>query len=78
MTAGSVAAVTHIWPSKEIMFETPKHEHVPEDKDDDHYNNEFLEEDAKMFGRENVGPVGSPYLVSYVYNWRFLDTIRCT
>ena len=27
-----------------------------------------------MFGRENVGPVASPYLMSYVYNRRFLGT----
>jgi len=34
----------------------------------------FLKEDAKRFGRENVGSVASPYLMPYVYNGRFLDT----
>ena len=34
----------------------------------------FLKEDAKRFGRENVGSVSSPYLMPYVYKRRFLDT----
>jgi len=73
ITAASVAANTHIRPSKQIIYETPKIESVQEDNDDD-YEDEFLEEDAKSFGRENVGPVGSPYLMPYVYKRQFLDT----
>jgi len=51
-----------IRPSKEIIYETPKHEPLREDDDDDDNGNdvEFLEEDAKSFGRENVGSVASP------------------
>ena len=50
------ASVTDIWPSKEIIYETPKREPVREDDDDDDddYDDEFLEEYAKRFGRENV------------------------
>jgi hypothetical protein len=40
--------------------------------DDD--NDGFLEEEAKRFGRENVGSVASPYLMPYVYKRRFIDT----
>jgi len=35
---------------------------------------EFLEDDAKKFGRENVVSVTSPYLMPYFYKRRFLDT----
>ena len=59
----SVAAETHIRPSKEIIYETPKREPVREDNDIDDYDDEFLEENAKRFGREYVGPVPSPYLI---------------
>ena len=27
-----------------------------------------------MFGRENVGPIASPYIVTYIYKRRYLDT----
>jgi hypothetical protein len=40
----------------------------------DDYDDEFLEEDAKTFGRENVGTIASPYVMPYVYKRRFLDT----
>jgi hypothetical protein len=76
-TIAYFAADTHIRPSKEIIYETPKRDSVREynDNDDnDHYDDEFLEEDAKTFGRENLGPVASPYLMPYVYKRRFLDT----
>jgi len=66
------ASVTDIRPSKEIIYETPKREPVREADDDD--DDGFLEEDAKTFGRENVGSVASPYLMPYVYKRRFLDT----
>jgi hypothetical protein len=50
-------------PSKEIIYETPKREPVREDNHDDDYDYGFLEEDTKTFGRENIGPVPSPYLM---------------
>ena len=74
-TSASVAADTNRRPSKKIIYETPKRESVREDNDtDDDYGDEFLEEDAKRFGIENVGPVGSPYLMPYVYKRLLLDT----
>ena len=45
-----------------------------DDDDDDDDDNVFVEEDAKAFGRENVGPIASPYIVPYLYNRRYLDT----
>ena len=71
MTAASVAADTHIRPSEEILYETPKREPV---RDVDDYDDEFLTEDANKFGRENVGPVARPHMMPYVYKRRFLDT----
>jgi len=53
------AADTHIRPSKEIIYETPKREWFREDNDDD-YDDDFLKEDAKRFGRENLGPLTGP------------------
>jgi len=50
VTAASVAADTNILPSEEIIYETPKREPVREE--DYYYDDEFLEEDAKMFCRE--------------------------
>jgi hypothetical protein len=44
-----------IRPSKVIIYEMPKREPVREDNDDS--DDEFLEEDAKRFGRANLGPV---------------------
>ena len=71
VTSASVSA-PQIRPFKEIIYETPKREHVREEDDDD-YDVEFLEEDARRFGKANVGPVASPYLMPYVYKRRFLD-----
>ena len=69
------ASVTDIRPSKEIIYQTPKREPVrQDDNDDDDDDDEFLEEDAKRFGRENLGSVARPYLMLYVYKRRFLDT----
>jgi len=74
VTTVSVAD-THIRPSKGIIYETPKREHVQEDNDDDdEYDDEFLKEEAKRFGGENVGPVAGPYLMLYIYRRQFLDT----
>ena len=61
VTQTAVTSASDIRPSKEIIYETPKREPVREDDDD--YDDEFLEEDAKKFGRENVGSVTSPYLM---------------
>jgi hypothetical protein len=72
VTASSLAADshTHIRPSEDIVYETPKGVSV---RDDDDYDVEFLEKDVKKVGRENIGSVTSPYLMSYVYKWRFLN-----
>ena len=72
-TDDTSASVADIRPSKEIIYETPKSEPVRQDDDDDD-DDGFLEEDAKRFGRDNVGSVASPYLMPYVYKRRFLDT----
>ena len=68
------ASVTDIRPSKQIIYETPKSEPVREDNDEHGDDDWILEEDAKRFGRENVGSVASPYLMHYVYKRRLLDT----
>ena len=53
----------HLLPSEESIYETPKREHYRDDDGDDDYDDVFHEEDAKMFGSENVGSVASPYLM---------------
>ena len=73
-TKTAVTAATDIQPSKEIIYETPKRDPVREDNDYDDYDDEFLEEDAKRFVRENVVPVAGSYIMPYVYKRRFLDT----
>jgi len=62
-------------PIKEYTYEPPKKERV-EDDDEDDYNDDdnFVEDEAHEYGRENVGDVASPYLMTYVYKRRFLDT----
>jgi hypothetical protein len=75
VTAASLAADTHILQTEEIIHETPKSEPL-RDVDDD-YDDEFIEEDAKKFGRENIGSVASPLLMPYVYKRRLLDTQYC-
>ena len=63
-------------PIKEYTYEPPKQERVEYDDDEDDYNeyDNFVEDKGREYGRENVGPVASPYLMSYVYKRRFLDT----
>jgi hypothetical protein len=73
VTSASVTD-TQTRPSKEIIYETPKSEPVRENNGDDDYDDEFLEEDAKRFGRENVAPIAGPYAMPYVYKRRFTDT----
>jgi len=61
----------------ETFASTPKSsfaEISDDDDDDDDDDNVFVEEDAQAFGRENVGPIASPYIVPYLYNRRYLDT----
>jgi len=58
------ASVTDIRLSKVIIYETPKREPLREDNDDD--DDGFLEEDAKRFGRDNLGSVASHYLMTYI------------
>ena len=69
MTQAFFAADTHIRPSEEIIYVTPKRE-----DDDDYYDDQFLDKDANKFGRENVGSVATPFLLPYDYKRRFLDT----
>jgi len=47
-----------------------------EKDDDDEYDvdDNFVEDEARDYGRENIGHVASPYLMFYVYKGRFLDT----
>jgi len=65
-------------PIKEFKYEPPKQERVEEEDDDDEddydEDDDFVENEARGYGRENFGPVGSPYLIPYVYKRRFLDT----
>ena len=60
----------------ETFVSTPKSSFadISDDDDDDDDDNIFVEEDAQAFGRENVGPIASPYMVPYLYNRRYLDT----
>ena len=59
----------------ETLASTPKSSFAEiSDDDDDDDDNVFVEEDAQSFGRENVGPIASPYIVLYLFNRRYLDT----
>jgi len=62
---------------KEFTYEPPKKERVEDDDhDDDDYDDDdnFVEGETREYGRENVGPVASPYLMPYVYKRRLLYT----
>ena len=62
---------------KEYTYEPTKQERVEDYVDDENDYNEddnFVEDEAREYGRENVGPVAIPYLMPYVYKRRFLDT----
>jgi hypothetical protein len=48
---------TNIRPSIKIIYETPKRDPA---RDVVHNDDDFLEEEAKAYGRENVGYVASP------------------
>jgi len=62
-------------PIKEYTYEPPKQERVEDDDDEDDYNEDdnFVEDESREYGRENVGPVANPYLMPSVYKRRFLD-----
>ena len=49
---------------------------MKEDDGEDDYDDDdnFEEDEAREYGRENFGPVASPYLMPYVYNRRTIDT----
>jgi len=60
---------------KEFKYEPSKEEN-DDDVDEADYvdDGNFVDDEARAFGRENVGPVASTYLMPYVYKIRFLDT----
>jgi len=76
VTSASVTATSPPPPIKEYTSEHAKQERVEDDDDEDDYNEDdnFVEDEAHEYGRENVGPVVRPYLMPYVYKRRFLDT----
>jgi len=41
---------------------------------DDNDDDDFIKEDARAFGRKNVGALASPYILPYLYNRQYLDT----
>ena len=53
---------------KEFTYEPPKEERVENDDDNDENDDDhnFVEDEAREYGRENIGPVASPYLMPYV------------
>jgi len=64
--------------STSAIYETPRpsfsFEEINENDYDDDDDDVFVEDDARAFGKENVGPVASPYILPYLYNRRYLDT----
>ena len=78
VTAASVTASHLPTPMKEFTYESSKEDRVEDDDDDDddEYDDDdnFVEDEAREYGSENVGPVASVYLMPYVYKRRFLDT----
>jgi len=73
------ASVTATPPQiKEFTYETVKQVRVEEDDDDDEddydEDDNLVEDEAREYGRENVGPVASTYLMPHMYKKRFLDT----
>jgi len=66
-------------PIKDYTYEPPKQDRVDDDDDENDSNddNNFVEDEAREYGRENFGPGASPYLMSYVYKRRFVDTQYC-
>jgi len=81
-TDGTSASVTvspsliHTTAIKEFKYAPSKQEPIDDDYEQHDYDEDdnFVEEEAGEYGRENVGPEASPYLMSYVYKGRFLHT----
>ena len=74
ITAESVAASHLPPPMKEFTYEPSKEERVEEEDDDeDEYDDDdnFVKDEAREYGRENVGPAASVYLMPYVYKRLF-------
>jgi len=65
-----------------VEYETPKPLFTigeisdENDDDDDDGDDDFVKGEKRAFGRENVGPIASPYILPYLYNRRrrHLDT----
>jgi len=77
VTAASVTASPLPPPMKGFTHEPSKEERVEEEDDiDDEYDDvdNIVEDEVQEYGRENVIPVASLYLMPYVYKGRFLDT----
>jgi len=78
VTSASVTATPSLIPTiaiKEFKYELPKQEEfncVDDFEYDDEVN--FVGDETRAYGRENVGPLASSYLLPYVYKRRFLDT----
>ena len=74
ITSASFTSPLPLIPStsiKEFKYEPLKQERV---YDDDYDDDNIIEDEPLAYGRENVGPVASPYLMPYVYKRCFLDT----
>ena len=62
---------------KEFKYDPLKEEQVDnvDDGEDDYDDDDnFVQDEARKYGTENVGPVASLYLMPYVYKKRLLDT----
>jgi len=67
-------------PNKDFTYEPGKQERVEEDDDDadDYDEDDFVEDEAREYGRNNVGPVASPYLFALRVQETFSrHAIRC-
>jgi len=68
--------------STSAVYETPKPRFIigeisdDNDDDDDGDDDDFVKRDTRAFGRENVGPIISPYILPYLSKCRrrHLDT----
>jgi len=62
-------------PIKEFTHEQERVEEDDDDDEDDYDEDDnFVENEVREYGRENISPVASPYLMPYVYEGRILDT----
>ena len=59
VTSASVIA-SPLPPMQDFKYEPPKEERVEYDDDSDDDDN-FVEDEPREYGRENVGPVAIPY-----------------